>query len=63
MTKPQQPEVARSGKGEVTQGGRRFAREADKELPEGGKTGKAPQANEPGRRKPEDEQDTPPPAR
>ncbi len=62
MTKPQQPEIARSGKGEVTQGGRRLAREADKEQDEGGKAGKVPPENEPGR-KPEHEHDKPPPAR
>ncbi len=62
MTKPQQPEIARSGKGEVTQEGRRQAREADKEQKEGGKAGKVPPQNQPGR-KPEHEHDTPPPAR
>ncbi len=62
MSKPQQPELARSGKGEVTQRGRRRAREADKQGREGGKTGKVPPENEPGR-KPEHEHDTPPPAR
>ncbi len=62
MAKPQQPEIARSGKGEVTQDGRRLAREADKEQQEGGKAGKVPPENEPGR-KPEHEHDKPPRAR
>ena len=62
MAKPQQPEIARSGKGEVTQEGRRQAREADKAQDEGGKAGKVPPENEPGR-KPEHEHDKPKPAR
>ena len=64
MTKPQQPEIARSGKGEVTQEGRRQAgrERPSKSKDEGGKTGKVPPENEPGR-KPEHEHDKPEPAR
>ena len=59
MTKPQQPELDRSGRGEVDQEGRRTARETD-QAEERGKTGKVPPENQPGH-SPERDQDKPPP--
>jgi hypothetical protein len=60
-SKPQQPEVERSGRGDVDPDGRRITREADRRKREGGRTGKIPPENRPGHR-PDREQDKPHPA-
>jgi hypothetical protein len=39
MSSPQQPELRRSGRGDVTQEGRREAREAEEQPASGGRTG------------------------
>ena len=59
MGKPQQPELERSGRGEVDPDGRRAAREARGRPSAKGKTGKVPEENQPGHH-PEHEQDKPP---
>jgi hypothetical protein len=58
MSTPQQPELHRSGRGDVTQEGRRQTREADQEGPTGGPTGPVPPQNRSGHR-PEVDQDKP----
>jgi hypothetical protein len=58
VSKPQQPELARSRRGETDQGGRRAAREADRKRREDGPAGPVPPDNRPGHH-PETEQDKP----
>jgi hypothetical protein len=60
MSSPQQPELRRSGRGDVTQEGRREAREAEEQPASGGRTGPVPPDNQPGHR-PEHDQDKPEP--
>lgn len=58
MGKPQQPELERSGRGEIDPQGRRVTREAEKSGPDRGKAGKVPPENRPGHH-PDVEQDKP----
>lgn len=59
MSDPQQPEIRRSGRGDVTQEGRRRTREEQSERQAGGaRTGPVPPENRPGHH-PDDEQDQP----
>jgi len=58
MSSPQQPELRRSGRGDVTQEGRREAREQRDNRSENGRTGPVPPDNQPGHH-PEHEQDQP----
>lgn len=58
MSDPQQPELRRSGRGDVTQEGRRETHEADADLKTSGKAGPVPPANRPGHH-PDVEQDKP----
>jgi hypothetical protein len=60
MTKPQQPEVRRSERGESDQDGRRLSREERSETPNEGRRGPVPPDNQPGHH-PEHEQDKPEP--
>ncbi|MFL5792114.1 MAG: hypothetical protein ACJ76A_11500 [Actinomycetota bacterium] len=62
MSSPQQPELRRSGRGDVTQEGRREAREQRDDRSEQGPTGPVPPDNQPGHH-PEHEQDRPDPDR
>jgi hypothetical protein len=58
MSKPQQPEIRRSGRGETEQDGRRQTRETESTTKTGGRTGPVPPENRPGHR-PDEEQDKP----
>jgi hypothetical protein len=58
MSSPQQPELRRSGRGDVTQEGRRETREQDDDGPDTGRTGPVPPDNRPGHH-PAHEQDKP----
>jgi hypothetical protein len=58
VSDPQQPELRRSNRGDVTQEGRRETRESDDERSSGGSSGPVPPENQPGHR-PEHEQDKP----
>jgi hypothetical protein len=60
MSSPQQPELRRSGRGDVTQEGRRETREGEDAPQRGGRTGPVPPDNQPGHH-PEHEQDKPEP--
>jgi hypothetical protein len=60
-SKPQQPELERSGRSEVDPEGRRITREEERRGRAGGKAGKIPPENRPGHR-PAKEQDKPHPA-
>lgn len=60
MTKPQQPELRRSGKGDTDQDGKELR--AEDELDSGrSRLGPVPEENKPGHH-PEDDEDKPPPA-
>ena len=61
MTRPQQPELERSGRSDVDQQGRRSAREQKSDDTTEGTGGPMPPENRPGHR-PEQEQDKPHPA-
>ncbi|HSL10636.1 MAG TPA: hypothetical protein VLA82_04920 [Actinomycetota bacterium] len=58
MSDPQQPELRRSERGDVTQEGRRVTREADDAGAPGGRSGPVPPENQPGHR-PDHDQDKP----
>ena len=58
MGDPQQPEIRRSGRGDVTQEGRRTTRETDDPGSSDGRSGPVPPQNRPGHH-PDDEQDRP----
>ena len=58
MTKPQQPEIRRSERGETDQDGRRQSREERSDTSTGGRSGPVPPENQPGHH-PEHEQDKP----
>jgi hypothetical protein len=58
MTKPQQPEIRRSERGETDQDGRRQTREQESSTERSGRTGPVPPENQPGHR-PERDQDKP----
>ena len=60
MTKPQQPEIRRSERGETDQDGRRQTREETSTTETGGRSGPVPADNQPGHH-PEHEQDKPEP--
>ena len=60
MTKPQQPEIRRSERGETDQDGRRQSREEKSTAETGGRGGPVPPDNEPGHHL-EREQDKPEP--
>lgn len=58
MSKPQQPEIRRSERGETDPEGRRQTREEESFTKRGGRTGPVPPDNRPGHH-PEKEQDKP----
>ena len=58
MSGPQQPELRRSGRGEVTSEGRREAREETSDASTKGDSGPVPPGNQPGHH-PDREQDQP----
>ena len=58
MSEPQQPELRRSNRGDVTQEGRRETREGDDERTTRGRAGPVPPENQPGHH-PDNEQDKP----
>jgi hypothetical protein len=58
MSDPQQPELRRSGRGDVTQEGRRERHEGEEEERRSGRTGPVPPDNRPGHH-PEEEEDKP----
>lgn len=58
MSKPQQPELDRSGLGEVDQEGRYARRATERQSKAKGNVGKVPAENQPGH-KPERQQDKP----
>jgi len=58
MSRPQQPELRRSGRGETDQEGRREAREEKPGPKVAGRAGPVPEGNRPGRR-PEHDEDKP----
>lgn len=58
MSDPQQPEIRRSERGDVTQEGRRITREEDDPGTKRGRSGPVPPENRPGHH-PDEEQDKP----